>query len=152
MKKIVIFLVFVYVLTAFAVDIDAATKLEIKILEKLVLDITGKKNPLVYFIGLSKKKVNLLTRYSVLKKAKTEASADFVFIKDINKKFYATKPTVALDYSSFKKCENCIGLFTWRNGRPILLLIEENLIKFHISLPEDYKYFIESKNFNIGKK
>ncbi len=139
-------------LIAFAADIDSAAKLEIKILEKLVLDVTRKKKPLVYFIGVPKKKIHLLTSYSSLKETKTEDKADFVFIQNIKKKFDATKPTMALDYSSFEKCENCIGLFTWRNGRPILLLIEENLLKFHISLPDDYKYFIESKNFNVGKK
>ncbi len=139
-------------LTSFAGDIDPSIKYEIKILEKLVRDATKKEKPEVYFIGLSQRKIDLLITHTTLRKARDEKSADFVFIKNVKREFNAVKPTMALDYSSFEKCKDCIGLFTWRNGRPVLLLIEENLIKFHISLPEDYKYFIESKNFTIGKK
>ena len=153
MKKIVIvFAVFIYVLKGIAQEIDRSTRYEIKILEKLVVDITRKRHPIVFFDGLNKRKISLLERYSTLRRTNNMSEADFVFVKNKNKPFTAYKPTLALDFTSLKNCNYCIGVFSWKNGRPILILFEENLERFNILLPKEYRYFIESKSMVIGRK
>jgi hypothetical protein len=90
--------------------------------------------------------------YSNLRIVSNISEADFVFIKNKNKKYKAVKPTLALDFTSVRNCELCIGVFSWRNGRPILILFKENLQRFRIKLPKEYRYFIESKKYVIGKR
>ncbi len=153
MKKILIVIsVFIYVLKGVSQEIDRSVKYEMKILEKLVTDITGKRYPRVYFDGVSSQKVTLLVRFTTIKLAEDMQNADFVFIKNKTSKFNAVKPTIALDFVSVKNCSLCIGVFSWRNGRPILILFRENLQKFNIILPKEYKYYIESKKYIVGKK
>jgi len=150
-KFIAVILALLYVSFSFA-EVDRSTRYEIKILEKLVVDVTKKRHPYVYFDGLSRKKVRLIKRFSTLRETKNIKDADFVFVKNKKKPFKAIKPTLALDFASLKYCRYCIGVFSWKNGRPILILFKENLERFHIVLPEEYKYFIESKSLMIGKK
>jgi len=155
LKKLIVFigaLIYVYVSLAYGIDIDRSTRYEIKILEKLVIDITKKKHPAVYFEGLSRKKIRLIKKFSSLHEADNIEDADFVFVKDKKKPFNTEKPTLALDFVSLKYCKYCIGVFSWKNGRPILILFKENLEKFGIVLPEEYKYFIESKSLLLGKR
>ena len=153
MKKITIILaIFLYVLKGFSQDIDKSVLYEIKILEKLVKDVTKKNRPSVYFYGVKEKKIILVKKHSSLKQADSIKDADFIFLKDRKVVFNADKPTLALDFTSLKNCRFCIGVFSWKNGRPILILFQENLNKFRIVLPKEYKYFIESKMLSIGKK
>ncbi|MDQ7056548.1 MAG: hypothetical protein Q9M89_08920 [Persephonella sp.] len=153
MRKIVVFLaVFVYVLKGFPQEIDKSVLYEIKILEKLVIDVTKKRYPSVYFYGVKRERIFLINRYSTLRQAYSIDDADFVFLKNRKNPFKAEKPTLALDFRSLKNCSLCIGVFSWKNGRPILILFQENLNKFRIVLPEEYRYFIESKMINVGKR
>ncbi len=141
-----------YVLEAVGMEVDKSVIYEIKILDKLVRDITKKKHPSVYFLGVEGKKVSLILKLSALKQATNIEKADFIFLKNRNKKFYAYKPTLALDFGSLKHCRYCVGVFSWKNGRPILILFQENLNKFRIVLPKEYDYFIESRMINVGKR
>ncbi len=153
MKKVfIIFSVFLYVFKGFSQEIDRSLMYEMKILERLVIDITGKRYPKVYFDGVSEKKVSMLLRFTKIKMVNDMLKADFVFIKNKTKKFNAVRPTIALDFISIKNCDLCIGVFSWRNGRPILILFRENLQRFDIVLPKEYKYYIESKKYIVGKK
>ena len=153
MKKVLItFSVFLYVFKGFSQEIDRSLRYEMKILERLVIDITGKKHPKVYFDGISEKKISMLLRFTTIKMVNDVSKADFVFIKSKTKEFKAIRPTIALDFVSIKNCDLCIGIFSWRNGRPILILFRENLQKFDIILPKEYKYYIESKKNIAGKK
>ncbi|SNZ07823.1 hypothetical protein SAMN06265182_1038 [Persephonella hydrogeniphila] len=151
-RLIVIIAAFVYFLESFAQEIDRSIKYEIKILERLVIDVTKKRHPSVYTDGLDNRKVYLLQMYSNLRIAPNITEADFVFIKNKKEKYNAIKPTLALDFTSIRNCDLCIGVFSWRNGRPILILFKENLQKYNIKLPKEYRYFIESKKYIIGKK
>lgn len=153
MKKAIILLsVFLYVFKGLSQEIDRSVRYEMKILERLVIDITGKRFPKVYFDGVSKKKIRMLTRFTTIREINNVSEADFVFIKNKTEKYIPVRPTMALDFISVKNCDLCIGVFTWRNGRPILILFRENLQKFDIVLPKEYKYYIESKKYIIGKK
>ncbi|WP_457625591.1 hypothetical protein [Persephonella sp.] len=151
-KVIVIITAFIYFFESFAQEIDRSIRYEIKILERLVMDITGKTHPSVYTDGLTSRKIYLLQMYSNLRIVSNISEADFVFIKNKNEKYKAVKPTLALDFTSVRNCELCIGVFSWRNGRPILILFKENLQRFRIKLPKEYRYFIESKKYVIGKR
>jgi len=151
-KAIILLSVFLYVFKGLSQEIDRSVRYEMKILERLVIDITGKRFPKVYFDGVSKKKIRMLTRFTTIREINNVSEADFVFIKNKTEKYIPVRPTMALDFISVKNCDLCIGVFTWRNGRPILILFRENLQKFDIVLPKEYKYYIESKKYIIGKK
>jgi len=151
-KLLVIFSVFLYVFKGYPQDIDKSLKYEMKILERLVIDITGKKYPKVFFDGVGENKIRMIIRFTTIKMVNNISKADFVFIKNKTRKYNAIKPTIALDFASVKNCDFCIGVFSWRNGRPILILFKENLQKFDIVLPKEYKYYIESKKYIVGKK
>ncbi len=151
-RLLVILLTLVYVLGAIGQEIDKSVIYEVKILEKLVKDITKKKRPYVYFVGLKRQKVSVILKLSTLRQAVNIDKADFIFLKNRKRKFYAYKPTLALDFSSLRHCKYCIGVFSWKNGRPILILFQENLNKFRIVLPKEYDYFIESRMINVGKR
>ncbi|WP_457638551.1 hypothetical protein [Persephonella sp.] len=153
MKKLVLVITaFLYAFNLSWAEIDRATRYEIRILEKLVIDITGKRHPSVYFDGISRNKIRIIKKYSKLKEAKDGKDADFVFVKNKKKPFNVDKPTLALDFGSLKYCRYCIGVFSWKNGRPMLILFKENLKRFGIHLPEEYRYFIESKSYTVGKR
>ncbi|MBK3332106.1 hypothetical protein GWK41_03370 [Persephonella atlantica] len=153
MRRLIILLaVFVYAVKGLSQEVDKSVLYEIKILEKLVIDVTKKRYPSVYFYGVKKEKIFLINRYSTLRQVYSIEDADFVFLKNRKNPFKADKPTLALDFRSLKNCGFCIGVFSWKNGRPILILFQENLEKFRIVLPEEYRYFIESKMMSIGKR
>ena len=128
---------------------DRAKIYEVRIIEKLIWDATKKSMPKVYIVAPDKEAETLrkdLIRYA--RKIKVVVSidkADFILVKNVKKPIKINKPALALDFSSLEYCPVCIGVFAWKNGRPMLLLYRDKLLFFKIELPDDYKYFIEDK-------
>ncbi len=128
---------------------DKAKLYEAEIIEKLIIDATKKDKPGVYIIAPQAEKEAIekeLVLYAhKIKIVKTPDKADFLVVKHISRKITIKKPALSLDFYSFEFCPICIGVFAWKNGRPILLLYRDRLRYFKIKLPKDYDYFIEDQ-------
>ncbi len=148
---IFIFLIGLLILTlthSYANHSELAEEYEISIIEKLIIDSISKRNPYVYIYSEDKEKKekfkNKLKKFS--KSLKTTSSlykADFIIVLVLSKKKDFKKPALALDFKSLKYCLSCIGVFSWKNGRPNLILFKEKLDMLRIKLPQEYSYFIE---------
>ena len=151
MRKVLTLLtVFVYVFLCYGSPVEEYRKYEIRILTKLVKDVTKKNSPTVYFIGTDIKDIKLFKELSPLKVVKEIKNADFIFVKNLKKKIKLNKPTFALDFDSLKYCPDCFGIFSWRNGRPMLIIFKEIIHGSQITLPEEYKYFIDSRKYVLN--
>ena len=151
MKKVLfIFLALIYVNTSLAEHLEVYKMYEIKILSKLVKDVTRIKNPKVYFIGLDREEIKVFKKYTNIKVTLSIKDADFVFVKNLRRPLKINKPVFSLDFKSLKYCKNCCGVFSWRNGRPMLIIFKEVINSLKIHLPEDYDYFIDSKKYILS--
>ncbi len=126
---------------------DRAKEYEVKIIEKLLLDATKSRRVHVYILAPQKEQREL-TEEIILHSRKliivrSPKKADFILVKDLKKEIKLPKPALALDFESIENCPMCIGVFAWKNGRPMLLLYRKRLNMFNIKLPKDYDYFIE---------
>ncbi|NPA52853.1 MAG: hypothetical protein GXO22_08155 [Aquificae bacterium] len=122
-------------------------KIEVKILEKISVDIV-KKNPVkVYVIGYNK---NYLKKYAKkLLVVENCNEADIIIAKENNEQLKNTCkkkiPGIALNYLLLKENPNFIGALFWYKGRPNLVFISFRLEKFKIKLPKSYGRYIEEK-------
>ncbi|WP_457627416.1 hypothetical protein [Persephonella sp.] len=139
-----VFYVLVLALTAFA-QVTKERLIEIRIIEKLSRDITGKDSPRIFVAGKGQEITRELAEYSSLVIVKDLEKADFVLLITESPEKPLTVPVFALGYLTFKNCDFCIGGLYWRKGRPQLILFEEKLEKFKISLPEEYRFYIISE-------
>ncbi|WP_457622455.1 hypothetical protein [Persephonella sp.] len=151
MKKVIcIIIAFLYVQVSQAQQLEIYKMYEIKILSKLVTDVTKRKNPKVYFIGLDREEIRAFKNYTHLKITLSANDADFIFVKNLSSPLKINKPVFSLDFKSLKYCKNCFGVFSWRNGRPMLIIFREVINALKINLPEEYDYFIDSKKYILS--
>jgi len=132
------------------VEYSAPEELEVKILEKLFLDLLKKEKVKVFVVGDRgeryrrnvKKFAKKLSIVSSCKEADITLIAGFVerIPKDCLKGLlFSTKK------EHIFKFKNCLGALYWKKGRPNLVLIREKLEKHGIELPSEYERFIESE-------
>ena len=120
-------------------------KYEIKILEKLIRDTTRKERPSVYIFCPKNTLKKHFNRFSSLRISESTNKADFIIVKNLTVPLNEKKPALALDFRSLKYCPYCIGIFSWKNGRPMLIIFKEVITEFNIKLPSEYNYFIDSR-------
>ncbi len=151
MKRFIfIILALIYVHTSYGEQIEVYKLYEIKILSKLVTDVTKIKNPKVYFIGLDREEIKAFKKYTPIKTTYSVEDADFIFVKNLSRPLKINKPVFSLDFKSLKYCKNCFGVFSWRNGRPMLIIFKEVINSLKIHLPKEYDYFIDSKKYILS--
>ncbi|WP_457639968.1 hypothetical protein [Persephonella sp.] len=132
-----------FVLFASAFPQVAKEKLiEMKIIEKLVRDITGRSSAEVYIAGKDRELFEALKKSKIIKITDRPKKAEFIIILTGNTDKQYSRPSFALGYLAFKNCRWCIGGLYWRKGRPQLILVKEKLEKFGIKLPEEYRFYI----------
>jgi len=125
-------------------------ELEVRILEKIFTDITGKKKVRVVILGSKRDYFSRnISAYSErLKESKSCRKADIVFLAGVYRGKLPKGCGGKILFSSRKKDiflrENCVGAFFWKKGRPNILFIRERLRKKRIKLPPEYNRFIES--------
>ena len=122
-------------------------QLEVKILEKISVDISKKDKVNVFVLGYNPK---YLKRYSKVFKVVQECSvADIIIAKENDDNVLSQCPKnipgIALNYVLLKEDEIFIGALFWYKGRPNLVFIKSRLEKFHIRLPKSYSKFIEER-------
>ncbi|WP_456403135.1 hypothetical protein [Persephonella sp.] len=149
-KLILLILTALCFASAFGEQLEGYKKYEVKILSKLVLDVTKKPKPKVYYIGLDGEDIKILKKSKDLSIVNDIKKADFVFVKNLSKDLKVKKPVFSLDFKSLKYCSSCFGVFSWRNGRPMLIIFEEAIKSMGIKLPEEYDYFIDSKKYLVS--
>ena len=152
MKKfLVVLLALLYGHIALGGGIEDIKKYEVQVLSKLVQDIVKEKHPRVYFIGVKPSEIKAFRRYTNIVVVNDPKEADFVFVRNLEKPLNIKKPAFALDTKSIKYCRYCIGVFTWKNGRPMLVIFKEAVSSMNIHLPKDYEYFMDSKKYVLSR-
>ncbi len=141
-------LTFVFIMTFALINIvfaiDKAKLLEIKIISEIVISLTNKQNPKVCLYKFHEYEKKEYENFSEFKITNCQL-ADIILVKGIEEKISFKKPAFALDYISFKNCQNCIGAFYWRKGRPQIILIKENLDLFNIKVNKELQNYVVSK-------
>lgn len=136
MVKKIFFLIMVLVFRSFAED-GLATKYEVKIIERLVMDITGKFNPKVCVAGYPATNIYQYSSNLVITSC---GQADIVISNSARGLAY-DKPVIVV--GSFETNESdVIGSIFWRKGRPQIVLIEKNIKRFNLTVPEEYRKYI----------
>ncbi len=124
-------------------------ELEVKILERVFGDLTGKRRVKIFIVGSERDRfVKNIERFSVkIRTVDSCKDADLVFIAGKGKEFpegCRGRLTFSTSREDILLVEECVGAFYWKKGRPHILLIKEKLQERGISLPDEYKRFIES--------
>lgn len=133
--------VFLALLFGLAKAEDLSIRYEVKLIEKIAIDITKKDFPKVCVNGYP---VNEIKEYSSNLIITNCNNADIIIavadsIPDIK------KPVIVIGYTDFKRYDNIIGSIFWRKGRPQIIFLERNLKEFDINLPQEYKKYIIKK-------
>jgi len=127
---------------AFNLEYTSSDELEVKVIERLLMDITHKQVVKVFVFGYNTLNIRRYTRHISIVNDCREAEVVIMGIDNegiINK--CRGKPLIVSDRRLFDKYRDIIiGAFYWRKGRPHLLLIEDNLKD--ISLPSDYRPYM----------
>lgn len=140
MFKTVIMLVLALCWGIFAVE--TSVKYEVKIIERMVLDITGRANPRVCVVDYPAVNIQRFANSLII----TSCSQADVVISSTDRLAVLEKPVIVVGTYPAKD-EDIIGAIFWKKGRPQIILIEKNIKKFDITLPEDYKKFLIRKNY-----
>ena len=129
-------------------DLTLADRYEISIIERLIIDSVQKENPYVYVYSENENEEEIfkqkLKKFAKnIKLTSKLYKADFIIVLDMKKRKDFKKPALALDFEAIKYCLSCVGIFSWKNGRPNLILFKKKLEKLMIKLPKEYSYLIE---------
>lgn len=116
---------------------EVSVRYEVKIIERIVLDITNKPNPKVCVIEYP---LSYIYKFATSLQITSCNQADVV-VSSTDKYISQDKPIILVGFFPTKD-DDIIGAIFWRKGRPQIIFIERNIKKFHINLPEDYKKFL----------
>ncbi|MFN4307383.1 hypothetical protein [Sulfurihydrogenibium azorense] len=147
MKTLKILLAFILVISFKALSQQDLIQVEVKLLEKVLSDITQKQ--LIYVCIYDSEKIQYIQKYCTKIHITNCEKAD-VIISD-REIPYNNKPVIALNEEILKKLQNAIGGLYWKKGRPQLIFLEDRLKKFDIQLPSEYNRFI-IKSGNLSQK
>lgn len=147
MKTLKILLAFILVISFKALSQEDPIQVEVKLLEKVLSDITQKQ--LMYVCIYDSEKIQYIQKYCTKIHITNCEKAD-VIISD-REIPYNNKPVIALNEEILKKLKNAIGGLYWKKGRPQLIFLEDRLKKFDIQLPSEYNRFI-IKSENLSQK
>lgn len=140
LRKIIIFIILI---VFDCVAEDGSVKYEVKIIERLVLDITSKPNPKVCVVEYPS---SYIQQYAPSLTVTNCNQADIV-ISSSDKDLSYNKPVLVVGFPYIKDGD-IIGAIFWRKGRPQIILIEKNIQKFDINLPQEYRKYIIKKEFS----
>ncbi len=135
-KKALFLLLFIYS-SIFASPLD----IEKQICKRIVHGAFQEKTSIKVWSDV-KKCHNILTDSSIIF-VKTPQEADILVVSH-EENILANKPIFVRKYYLLKKYkERAIGGFYWQKGRPNIIFIKKNLKKFSISIPDEFKKYIE---------
>ncbi len=147
-------IIFLFLCSIFNLHIKAETLrskqeiiIEVKILEKISVDITKKKPAKVFVIGYDK---NYIKKYAKKLIVVDDCNkADIIIAKEEKDIIFSSCkkkiPGIALRYSLLKENKNFIGALFWYKGRPNLVFVSFRLKQFQIKLPKSYSKYIEEQ-------
>lgn len=121
---------------------ETSVKYEVKIIERIVLDITGKITPRVCVVDYPAVNIQRFANSLIV----TSCSQADIVVSSTDRLTGLDKPIIVVGTYPTKD-EDIIGAIFWKKGRPQIILIEKNIKKFEITLPEDYKKFLIRKNY-----
>lgn len=126
---------------------DGSIRYEVKIIEKIVVDIAKKSNPKVCVVDYPASNIQQYSSVLVL----TNCSQADIIISSSEKVNDHNKPIILIGSQNFGDGD-VIGSIFWRKGRPQIIFIEKNIKKFDIQLPEEYRKYILRKESLINAK
>ena len=138
MKKIILLLSIPFLLLAWDMQY------ELKIYATLLHNLFPKKQSIKVWSDDAKKE-DMLSIISGVKIVKNIKNADILIVEK-DKKLPQKKLIFAINYLIFKYYEkDAIGGFYWKEGRPNILFLRQNLAKHHIKLPSEFNEFMENR-------
>ena len=138
MKKIILLLSISFLLLA------SDMQYELKIYATLLHNIFPKKQSIKVWSDDAKKE-KMLATLSGIKIVKNIKNANILIVKK-SRKLPKKKLIFAINYLIFKYYEkDAIGGFYWKEGRPNILFLQQNLAKHHIKLPKEFNEFVENR-------
>jgi hypothetical protein len=112
---------------------------EVRLIEKILVDMTNKQPVNVCVINYD---VNKILNYSTYLRITRCENADFMIIGKDGEELSYNKPAIVFDEDLVKRVKNAVGSLYWRKGRPQLIFIKSRLDRYRIQLPSEYKKYL----------
>ena len=137
--KLLRVLLFLLVLVIPAFSQPNPDYVEVRLIEKILLDMTDKQPVNVCVINYD---TNKILNYSKYLRITNCENADFMIIGKDSEEINYNKPAIVFDEDLIKKVKNAVGALYWKKGRPQLIFIKNRLDKYKIQLPSEYKGYL----------
>ncbi|MCX7760202.1 MAG: hypothetical protein N2Z81_03360 [Hydrogenothermaceae bacterium] len=121
---------------------ELAEKYEVKLIEKIVMGITGKSYPKICTVNYPVDRIKEYSTYLVISSCK---QADMV-IAGTDELESFDKPILLIGDTEIKDRKDVIGAIFWKKGRPQIIFIDKNLKRFDIQIPREYNKYIIKKD------
>lgn len=142
LKSKIIFILVLSLLSTMKAQ-ELAVKYEVKLIEKIVMDITEKSYPKICTVNYP---VDRIREYSTNLVISSCKQADIV-IAGTDEVESFDKPILLVGVTEIKDRKDVIGAIFWKKGRPQIILIDKNLKRFDIQLPGEYRKYIIKKDY-----
>jgi len=113
--------------------------IEVRLIEKILIDMANKQPVNVCVINYN---ANKILNYSTYLRITKCENADFMIIGKDTEEINYNKPAIVFDEDLIKKVKNAVGALYWKKGRPQLIFIKNRLDKYKIQLPSEYKGYL----------
>jgi hypothetical protein len=137
--KLLRVLLFLSVLVVPAFSQSNSDYIEVRLIEKILTDMTNKQHVNVCVINYDASKI---LNYSTYLRITTCENADFMIIGKGFGEVNYNKPAMVFDEDLIKKVKNAVGALYWKKGRPQLFFIKNRLDKYRIQLPSEYRGYL----------
>jgi hypothetical protein len=137
--KLLRVLLFLLVLVIPAFSRPNPDYVEVRLIEKILIDMTDKQPVNVCVINYD---VNRILHYSTYLRITKCENADFMIIGKDAEEINCNKPAIVFDEDLIKKVKNAVGILYWKKGRPQLIFIKNRLDKYKIQLPNEYRGYL----------
>jgi hypothetical protein len=112
---------------------------EVRLIEKILIDMTDKQPVNVCVINYD---ANKILNYSKCLRITKCENADFMIIGKDSEEIDRNKPAIVFGEDLIKKVKNTISALYWKKDRPQLIFIKNRLDKYKIQLPSEYKGYL----------
>lgn len=135
---------FVLIIVLSVCSFASVQHVEQEIYDKIFSSIFAGKKVVKIWIDDENDFYNLKSKRFVFVKKPEQAD---ILIVNHSKDIVSNKPIFVRKYYLLKKYKNrAIGGFYWQKGRPNIIFLKSNLLKYNIHLPNDLNLYIEKNS------
>jgi len=124
---------------------DSSLDLEVKILEKIISEVSLNKEKIIW--SDNKKICKAIEKKGLIKTTPECNKATIVVLKDIKNlpQECANSVIFVLDYELLSKIPKSFGAFFWKKGRPNIVILKSRLKSLFIQVSNDLDPYLEDK-------